>query len=372
MRYCTRCVLPDTRPNLVLDHQGVCNACRAHATKPDIDWPARRKAFENVVALAKSRSRGYDCLIPVSGGKDSHWQVITCLEHGLNPLAVTWRTPGRTPVGTRNLDNLKSLGVDHIDYQINPKVERAFMYQTLARQGSTAIPMHLALFNIPLKIALRFDIPLVVWGENAAFEYGTASEELTGYKLDAEWLRVHGVTHGTVAADWLGPELSPKDLTPYFGPTQEELESGGTLAIFLGYYFPWDPEAVLQTALARGFTPNAGGPRTGYYDYADIDDDFISIHHFLKWHKFGFTRTFDNLSLEIRNGRMSRDEAIDIIRARGDETPHDDIAKLCDFLKITPGHFLELCERFRNPAIWKRCNGTWVIEDFLIHDWKWL
>lgn len=147
MRYCTSCVLPDTRPNLTLDAGGVCNACRAHMTKRAIDWMARRQGFRTLVENVKDRSSGYDCLIPVSGGKDSTWQVITCLEHGLTPLAVTWKTPARTGIGQRNLDNLVSLGVDHIDYQINPKVESRFMLKTLERFGSTAIPMHLALFN---------------------------------------------------------------------------------------------------------------------------------------------------------------------------------------------------------------------------------
>ena len=133
MRYCSNCILPDTRPNLVIGPNGVCNACRSHGTKAEIDWEARKQAFEAVVARAKSRSTGYDCLIPVSGGKDSTWQVVKCLEAGLNPIAVTWKTPGRTAIGQRNLDNLVALGVDHIDYQVNPKVERKFTPSSRAR-----------------------------------------------------------------------------------------------------------------------------------------------------------------------------------------------------------------------------------------------
>ncbi len=140
MRYCQRCILPDTRPNITLDEESVCNACRAHETKLHVDWDARARAFRQVIRHARARSTGYDCLIPVSGGKDSTWQVVQCLEYGLNPLAVTWKTPARTEIGARNLANLISLGVDHIDYQVNPKVEKKFMYQALARYGSTAIP----------------------------------------------------------------------------------------------------------------------------------------------------------------------------------------------------------------------------------------
>ena len=371
MRYCRACVLSDTRPNLTLDAQGICNACRMHASKPDIDWVAREQTFRRLVDSVRARSAGYDCLIPVSGGKDSTWQTVKCLEYGLTPLAVTWKTPGRTAIGQRNLDNLVRLGVDHIDYQVNPKLEARFMVKAFERYGSTAIPMHLALFNIPLTIAAKFDIPLVVWGENSAFEYGSADEAHTGFRLDRAWYRSYGVTHGTTAADWVDTDLPRKQLAAYFGPDPDELEQRGVHAVFLGYYFPWDPQTSLEVARTHHFEFAAGGARTGYYDYADIDDDFISIHHWLKWYKFGFTRLFDNLSLEIRNGRITRDRAIEIIRAAGDQTPHADIEKFCAFAGISVQRFFEIGERFRNHAIWTRADGVWRLENFLIEDWRW-
>ena len=371
MKYCQKCIIPDSRPNIAFDTNGVCNACLAHSTKREIDWERRQRAFCAVVEHAKSRSTGYDCLIPVSGGKDSHWQVVTCLEYGLNPLAVTWKTPARTEIGAQNLANLVSLGVDHIDYQVNPKVEHKFMYQALVQYGTTALPMHMALFNIPLKIAVKFDIPLVVWGENSAFEYGGTQDERKGFKLDRRWLKKYGVTHATTAHDWISDDLTEKELTPYFGPTEEELERQGVLAVFLGYYFPWDPETSLRVACEHGFQVRQEGAKTGYYNYADIDDDFISIHHYLKWYKFGFTRLFDNLSLEIRNGRITRQEAIQIIRQRGDDTPYEDIAKFCNFVGITKEHFFDVIEKFRNRDVWVQRDGKWTIEDFLIPDWVW-
>lgn len=370
MKYCQVCITPSTRPNIKFDRDGVCNRASA-LEKRSIDWEAREQAFRAVVAHAQSRSKGHDCLIPVSGGKDSTWQVVKCLEYGLRPLAVTWKTPARTDIGARNLQNLIDLGVDHIDYQINPKVERKLVYQTLVKHGSTAVPMHLALFSIPLQIAYRFEIPLVVWGENSAFEYGGEEEERTGFRLDSAWLRKFGVTHGTTASDWVGPELSRGDLTSYFAPTDAQLEQQGILAIFLGYYFPWDPETSLAVARQHGFAARAEGPRTGYYNYADIDDDFISIHHWLKWYKFGFTRTYDNLSLEIHNGRLTRKQAIDYLRSVGDETPHADIESFCRWQGISTQHFFDVAEKFRNPEIWKKRNGAWMIEDFLIPDWAW-
>lgn len=371
MTWCRRCVLPDTRPNLLIGPSGICNACLAHATKPEIDWAARAEELAAVAANARQQSSGYDCLVPVSGGKDSTWQVGECLKLGLKPLAVTWRPPSRTAIGQRNLDNLISLGVDHIDYQINPKVEARFLLKAYERYGATGIPMHMALFNIPLTIAVRFSIPLIVWGENSAFEYGSTDEALTGFKLDRAWLNRHGVTHGTTAADWIDDSLTEKDMTPYFGPDDETLEANGVRAIFLGHYLKWDPQEIAKAAKALGFSANDGQARTGLYDFADIDDDFISIHHWLKWYKFGFTRMFDNLSLEIRNGRMGRAEAIELARCAGAKPPMADIEKFCAFTGITTARFFEIAETFRNHDIWERDGETWRLRDFLIEGWDW-
>ena len=372
MRYCRNCLQPDTRPGIVLAPDGICNACHNSRIKDDgIDWSAREKAFLRVVDAAKKRSSGYDCIVPVSGGKDSTWQIITCLEYGLNPLAVTWKTPARSEIGQKNLDNLVSLGVDHIDYQVSPAVERVFLKKSFIKYGTVALPMHMALFNIPLTIAAKFDIPLVIWGENSAFEYGSKNEEAQGFLLDEAWLKTHGVTHGTTAEDWVSDDLSRKQLTPYFGPGDKEMQDKGIRAIFLGYYFPWDPEESLRVSQEHGFRVREEGPKTGYWDYADIDDEFIAIHHYIKWYKFGMTRAFDNLSVEIRNGRMTRNEAIGILKNLGEQRPDADIAKFCAFTGINEQEFNEILETFRNHDIWKKVDGTWKMEDFLIPDWSW-
>ena len=256
MKYCSNCVLPDSRPNLVINADGVCNACKnALVKKADIDWPQREKAFRSLIENVKVRGAEYDCLIPVSGGKDSTWQVVTCLKYGLKPLAVTIRVLGRNDIGQKNLDNLVRLGVDHIDYQINPSVEKRFMLGSLKKFGATGIPMHMAMHAIPPKIALRFFIPLIVWGENSAFEYGTTNEALTGFSIDAQWLKQYGNTQGTQALDWVGVEgLTVRDLQAYQMMSSKDLEASSTKAIFLGYYFPWDVETSLKVSLAHGFT----------------------------------------------------------------------------------------------------------------------
>jgi len=371
MKYCNRCIIPESRPNIEIDaDSGTCNACHTHATKKEIDWNQRKEAFHSVIAEARSRSEGYDCVIPVSGGKDSTWQVTRCLEWDMKPLAVTWKTPARTQVGQQNLDNLVRLGVDHLEFQINPVVESKFMLACLEKKGDPAIPMHMAIFNIPRRIARCFRIPLIVWGENPAFEYGGTEEERRGFSMDAQWLRKYGVTQGTKAGDWVSEDLSARDLLPYFGPPLED-DGAETLGVFMGYYFPWDPKTSLEVASRNGFQSRREGPKVGYYNYADIDDDFISIHHYLKWYKFGFTRLFDNLSLEIRNERMSRDQAIAILREKGEQYPDEDIERFCQFVGITHRRFREIIERFRNPQVWTKRAERWEIDGFLVEDWEW-
>ena len=363
--------MPDTRPGLTIDAEGVCSACRGHEYKKTVDWAGRKRHFEAIVKKVKSRKSGYDCVVPVSGGKDSTWQVVKCLEYGLRILGVTWRTPARTELGQKNLDNLISLGIDHIDYSIDPEVERRFMHKALIKTGSTAVPMHMALFSIPLKIAVRFDIPLVVWGESPHMEYGGSKRDRDRDRLDMGWFKRHGILQGTSARDWVGGGLTQKDLEPYFLPDQREFAQKNIESVFLGFYLPWDPRESLRTAKANGFKARTAGPKTGYYAYADIDCDFISVHHYFKWLKFGFTRLFDNLSIEIRSGRMTRKEALNIIATTGAQVPHEDIRRLCGFLGISLGDFHRIEERFRNRKIWSKDNGRWIIKDFIINGWEW-
>lgn len=372
MRYCTRCVLPDTRPGVTLDGNGVCEGCRTHASRgTGIDWGKRRERLEAIFEQVKRRERGYDCIIPVSGGKDSTWQVVTCLEYGLRILAVTWRTPGRTALGQANLDNLMRLGVDHIDYTINPEVERRFMLKALERTGSTGVPMHMAIYAIPLRLAVAMEVPLVVWGENPHVEYGRTDDSDESDELGPGWGRRHGILQGSTPEDWIDDELTAKDMEPYTMPSDEAFRSADVRSFFLGDFLPWDPAESLRVAKAHGFQVREEGPRLGLYNYADIDCDFISVHHHFKWLKFGCTRLFDNLALEIRNGRMTRDEAIEVIRERGDQTPHADIDALCAFLRMSRERFAEIEESFRNHDVWQRIDGVWQIPGFIVPDWTW-
>jgi hypothetical protein len=194
---------------------------------------------------------------------------------------------------------------------------------------------------------------------------------LKGARLTTAWLQQYGVSQGTTADDWVSKKLPAPGLASYRGPSDQELAARDTRAVFLGHYFSWDPLASLVVAKKHGFESRGAGPKTGYYNYADIDDEFISIHHFLKWYKFGFTRLFDNLSLEIRRGRMTREEAVEIVHAGGDQTPHEDIRLFCNYVGISEREFFAICEIFRNKKIWKKRGDRWVMPHFLISDWNW-
>jgi N-acetyl sugar amidotransferase len=354
-----------------LDAQGVCLGCRNAEAKRLIDWNVRRSAFGDIVAAARQRGSAHDCVIPVSGGKDSFWQVTTCLEHGLRPLCVTYVYPGRTPLGERNLRTLVGLGVDHLELRLDPGIERAFVDKAFRATGISGLVSHMAIYSWPIQLAVREGIPLVVYGENSAFEYGTDDERLIGGRVDRPWLRRFGVTGGTTVEDWYDGTLTPDELAPLVLPSDEQLAERDVRAIFLGHYFPWDPERSRDIALRHGFDVRAGGARVGHYDFVNIDDDMIGVHHHPKWHKFGITRSWDTLSMEIRAGRMTRDEAIAFLERRGDETPWDDIRVFCAYLGIGEREYFAILERFRNRTIWNRRDERWRIEGFLISDFPW-
>lgn len=369
LRYCKKCILPNSRPNLEIDLDGNCN-CSGSDGAVATDWATREEKFHDLVAEVKALNRDYDCLIPVSGGKDSTWQVITALKAGLRPLCVTWRTPARNSLGQKNLDNLISLGVDHLDVTINPKVERRFTLMAFERFGSPVIPMHMAIHAIPMNVALEKNIPVILWGENSATEYGgTVSDK--GVEITRSWLAKYGVTFGTTAEDWVGDELSSQELAFYKWPSEEQLKASSIRAVFLGEFFNWDPRYTAAVAKEYGFK-EADTALVGQFNFADVDDAFLmAIHHWMKWYKFGITRSWDNLSLDIKAGVISREEALQAIRDIGDETPYDAIEQFCQYVDISIDRFFEIAEVFRNESLWKNRKGSWVIDDFILSDFDW-
>lgn len=352
MIYCNYCILPDTRPNISIMSDGKCTACHNHLNKKKINWKNKKKNFDKIVKSIKNKKSVYDCLIPVSGGKDSTWQVLKILSYGLNPLTFTYKPILRTGIGQRNLDNLKKIGVHHIDFTINEIAEKKFIKKAFLKFGAVALPMHMAMWNISYNLAKSFSIPYIIWGENSANEYGGSKKDQKLKNLNKKWIQKYGINFNTTVKDWISKDLTEKELAPLIKLKSSKNKELSPISIFLGDYFNWDPLETFKVAKKFGFKKNSKGPKTGIYKYADIDDNLISIHHYLKIHKFGFSRSYDNLSLEIRNNRLSRNQAIKIVKKGAFKAPNQDIKKFCALIGINKKKFFTICEKFRNTKIW--------------------
>ncbi len=361
MIYCNNCILPNTRPNIYILPSGECTACNSHFKNKKINWKKKKKDFLQIVKKIKNKKLLYDCLIPVSGGKDSTWQVLQALKYNLSPLTFTYKPPLRNKIGQQNLDNLKKIGVHHIDFTVNEKTEKKFLKKAFIKYGAVAIPMHMAMWNMSYNLAKKFKIPYILWGENSANEYGGSKKDRKLKFLNANWVKKYGVNFNTTAENWISESLSIKDLAPFIKEKSSHNENEPK-SIFLGDYFKWDPIKTYREAKKFGFVGMKKAPKIGIYRHTDIDDNLISIHHFLKIYKFGFSRSYDNLSLEIRNKRISRRKAVEIIRKEKFKKPINDIKLFCRFINITIKEFYIICEKFRNKNIWISKKNKWKLK----------
>jgi len=367
MIYCKKCVQPNTRPGIFLNKEGVCSACIGHEEKKSkIDWLKRKNELVEILEKYK-RKNYYDCIVPVSGGKDSTYQIYTMKNtFDMNPLGVTYRYNDQTEIGKENLDNLRMLGFDHLQFTPNPNVERKFVKKTLIQDGDPNIVSHLGCFAFPLKIAIELNIPLIIWGENPELEYGGKAADRNNPFLDNEWLKKHGCLNGKTAEDWIDDDLTLKEIAMYRFPEDEELRKAKVTSIFLGYYVKWDPVDNFNISSKLGFKKHPDGPRLGLYDFADLDSTDIIIHHYIKLLKYGMSRLNDNISTEIRNARMTREEGIKILMSKPERFPEEEVNIMCQNLSLTREEFWKILEKFRNPDIWKKNeNGQWYIPGFL-------
>ena len=362
--WCKKCLLPNTRPNLKFK-DNICSICRNNKIEK-IYSKKRLSLLNKIIKHAKQNSKTYDCLIPVSGGKDSTWQVIKALELGLKPLTFTWKTPFRTNIGHQNLENLKKLGVDHLDWTTNPNIEKKICLDAFRKLGSCAISMHAVIFNLPLKIANNFGIPLILWGENSAYEYGSEKNNIENFRLDKKWYSKFGITNKYNFEKILKKNNNNINFTTSYEQTFTK-EYKNIISIFLGHFFNWDPLKIKKIVQKKGFE-KLKKPNVGYYQYADLDDDcLMPIHHWMKWYKFGFTRDFDNLSIEIRKGRISRSKALKLINKKNFRPPHAAIKKFCKYYEINIKTFFKIANKFRNKNIWKKNKeNIYEIPNFII------
>jgi N-acetyl sugar amidotransferase len=313
----------------------------------------------------------YDCIVPVSGGKDSIYQVHMVKNvFQLNPLCVTFRPLSRTPRGEENLQALRDIGVDHIDFAPNPEGVNNVTLRSFTEFGDCSLLDHLAIYGIIPNIALKFKIPLVIWGENPYMEYGGSKDRRNYNTLNRKFSSEHNILKGRTAEDWADEELSLLQLQSMIYPSDEALSSIGYEPLFLGYYIPWDAKVNLEVASRYGFKVRESEPIMGLYAYADLDCHNIVIHHYFKWLKFGFNRVTDHGSNEIRKGRMTREAVIDLIREKdGLKPPVEYINRFCKQIHISIDKFWEIAEKFRNKQIWKKdVNGEWYLHGWIAGD----
>ena len=359
--------MPDTQPDLKLDEQGVCNACRAYERRKEVDWDARRRELPALLDKYRSRNgSNWDCIVPVSGGKDSTFQVIRMLQLGLNPLCVTATTCDLSDIGRRNIQNLKNLGVDYVEFSPNPVVRRKLNRIGLQQVGDISWPEHVGIFTIPVRAAVQFNVPLLVWGENSQNEYGGPAAAAENNVLDRRWLEEFGGLLGLRVSDLIGLEgITAKDLIPYTYPTDEELKRVGVTGLFLGYYLPWDGYANALIAQASGFETLSHTVEGSVVNYENVDNHQTGIHDYFKFLKFGFGRATDIACLHLRRGRITRQDALDMVRRHDGKFPwtylDKPIEQILAPLDLTVEQFVKICDRFTNKKIFlKDAKGNLV------------
>lgn len=371
MKYCRSCLLPDTKPYLSFGADGVCRACLAHRQKnrhlAGIDWRAREREFSGLIAAAKSaRARFYDALVPVSGGKDSITQVSRLLQYDLRILAVNVDYGIKTEIGHYNLNLISEMGANLVIYRPEQKLHRQLIRIGLEDFGDPDLLSHTLLHAYPLHMALRFQIPLVVLGENSAFEYGGEADLASKNYITRAWFDKYAANAGRDARYVSRTYGIPfEKLSAYDYP--DELDTSGTQAVFMSYFFHWDSEEHLKIARGHGFK-TLDEPRQGTYrNYVGIDEKINRIHQYLKALKFGYGRATDHACEDIRNGRLTREEAKQLVKAHDLEELSDYyVDDFVAYLGYSKEEFYAILEKFRNQAIWQKdANNRWYIPNHL-------
>jgi len=363
--------MPDSKPySRFID--GVCSACIDHekknAAKEGIDWKKQEKKFVKLVNEAKQKNAPYfDVLVPVSGGKDSIFQVHTALKYGLKTLAVNVDYGIKTEVGRKNLSIIPKMGASLITYTPEYKVHKKLIIIGFEDYGDPDLMSHGLLYAFPLWTAIQFDIPLVLEGENPAFEYGGDEESALKYQIDKVWFLKHVMTKEMTVE-----QISKKYNIPLAGLKlydfpEKELKQKGIKAVFLSCFLKWDSEKHLQIAKKYGFQTMDTHREGTFRDYVGIDEEINRVHQYMKVLKFGYGRATDHACEEIRNGRMTRAEAIELVRKYDTQELSDHFVNdFCKFLGYTKEQFYEIIEKSRNKDIWKKDKkGKWYIEGWI-------
>jgi len=324
LRYCARCCMPETNEGMAFDEMGICKACRSSEEKMRIDWGTRQQALKRIIDEAKAKSgNNYDCIVPISGGKDSAFQLhILVKVFGVTPLAVTFSHNWFTEAGKHNLWTvLDKLQVDHMMYTPNRGLVNKLARKSLPMIGDSCWHCHAGVWSYPFHVAVKFGVPLIIYGESPAEFSGRTTYWEQDIKSDKDFVKVGMLNSIKVPADrMVGGNISRKELNLFYPPSAEELEAAGIYGIFLGDFVFWDHERQTEF-LVKEYDWREDKVEGSYKHYKSVECKMAGVHDYAKYVKRGFGRGTDFASQDVRAGLMTREEAFDIAATTDSERP---------------------------------------------------
>ena len=363
MKICKRCIQPDTRPGIYFNEDGICGACLWEEQKKTIDWNSRENELDEIVGWAKkSAKNNYDCVIGVSGGKDSTKQALTARDRlGLRCLLVNSEPEGITQIGKSNIENLKNLGFDVMSIRPNPVVMKMLIKRDFFKYLNPAKITEYSLYSSTYIVAENFNIPLIIQGENPGLTLGTS---LTGVGTDSNALKANQLdTLASGIEEYLDVEgIDEKDLY-LFRYEQKSLEEKGIRAIWIQYFLKeWSSRANADFSRKHGlkwkpenFDPNSIGT---YSPFSQLDGNLVHVNQMLKSIKFGFGQCLDHACYDLRGGHITREEAIKLVRKYDGKCDDKYVKQFCDYIQISLDEFWKTANSFRGP-MWTNISGQW-------------
>lgn len=372
MRYCKRCLYPENHPlNIVLDEEGICSGCRVHEEKFTINWEEKEKKLKRILESYKNKSGfSYDCIIPVSGGRDSYFIVDTIKnKYGMNPLLVKYNNHYNTHIGNRNYAYLKThFNCDAIDSIVQPQKLKKITKTTLEKMGSIYWHILAGSTVFPVQVAVRFKIPLIIWGAHQGLDQVGMFSHDDEVEMTRKYRKEHDLM-GFEGEDLIGVNgLTENDLVQFLYPDNIELEKVGVRGIYLGNYIPWDTKTQHEKMIENFEFETMTQQRTfDYYNHTDCAH-YAGLHDYIKFIKYGYGKVTDHASREIRWGRLSREEGIKLVEKYQDIIPQD--TKLfTDWLDISKEELFSTIDNFRDERIWQKNGDVWSLKDSIInHD----
>ena len=370
VRFCKKCTVSNQRPRITFDEHGVCAACNyAEYKRTKIDWAQREKELVELCDRYRKNNGEYDVIVPCSGGKDGSFVAHQLkYKYGMNPLAVTWAPLKATAIGRKNLDAFIASGFNHILGTPNPHVTRKLTHLSFKHLGDPFQPFIYGQTNFPLHMAVKHNVQLIMYGENGEVEYGGDMKNAFRATRDIQDHDKHYFS-GLPPEFWAEHGVSLADLYPFMAPRFEEITKNKTEIHFLGYYKFWDPqENYYYCREHTGFTPNTERSEGTYSKYASLDDQIDGFHYYLSYIKFGIGRTTSDAAHEIRDGKITREEGVALVKRYDHEFPRKYYKEFLDFCSITDAEVHEVIDSWRSDHLWYQEGGEWKLRHAVWHE----